>query len=132
MALVVGKQSNLNDLSDLKTDLEAKIEEAKLIKVGEVSQIEGGVITGGSIYDHRPKGIYYSTEGDSMLEVGGGMTLEMGGASEESGVKIHVRWAGEVSVFTKFYNGQSIEKAEMSLLTSKNTITDSNGFIKAA
>lgn len=135
----IGKQSTLNDLSDLKTDLEAQIEEVKAIKVGEVSQIEEGEITSGSIFDERPSGVYHVTQSvddKPLTDTGFGMLMHLdynpnygGTDSQDYSAGFYVGWGCHMSVITR---ERGTEKRSALVLTTMNTITDANGFIKAA
>lgn len=134
----IGKQSTLNDLGDLKVHLEAKIAEASAIKVGEVSQIESGLIGGGSVFDFRGTGVFgagadvaeASTFGIDGSTYKNGMILEMQlpntGSQYKSG--LFINWACDAYLLA---NAAGVKRAIV-LRTSKNTIIDSNGFIKAA
>lgn len=137
----IGKQSTLNDLGDLKKDLETKIAAAAAIKVGEVSQIESGTITSGSVYDHRPTGVYRLS--DDLL--GMSSFVDEQKRSESSGMmftmknplvsdgsfssNFFINYDGDMRVYGKrgsYFSGVH------RVLSTKNTITDANGFIKAA
>lgn len=137
--MIIGKQSNLNDLQDLKKDLEAKIAAAAAIKAVYASEIESGNLQNGDLYDDRPSGIYHfyntmTANGQNFLDgVTGeksGMLLEMEPQfSSLYSVAMTVQWEGEIKFLIK--KGAS-RSAAINVLTSRNTITDSNGFIKAA
>ena len=144
----IGKQSTLNDLSDLKSHLEAKIEEAKAIRVDDVSQIESGNIVGGDdVFADRATGAYHVSQ-DSRDSGGGGVAgitddPDLAGLNvQKNGMLLHLRppfnsafsaafllqWDGTLNLFLK----QQYEKKRVTVLTKQNTITDANGFIKAA
>ena len=127
----IGKQSTLNDMRDLKEDLEAKIAAAAAIKADQVSQIESGSIDSGSIYDTRPTGVYSVSYEVFKPALAGNVNhgkLFLMGHSNVDNVGFYVDWKGEAAVFAKMNNVVKVS----TLLTSNNTITDSNGFIKAA
>ena len=134
MALVVGKQSTLNDLGDLKADLETKIAAAAAIKVGEVSQIEGGFITG-SVYTGRPTGVYRVMWGADVSAYGvgvyqTGMLLQMSNPDDQNNyIQMYAQWFGGLSFLARSAEGTD---TIFNVLTDRNTITDVNGFIKAA
>ena len=135
----IGKQSNLNDLLALKAYLETQIEEAKAIKVGEVSQIEAGSLENGSIYSDRPAGVY--RVGNTVNDISN-MGIS-GGDMESSLVLFDMHYSGHDQLNTglliNFRTGEMYTKSTYAgvnrsskVLTSQNTIIDVNGFIKAA
>ena len=132
----IGKQSTLNDLVALKTYLEAQIAAASAIKVGEVSQIEKGVIGEGSAFDFRGTGAFgfgpeaadASTFGIDGSTYKNGMILDMQLPNKDYKSSLFINWACDAYLLA---NAAGVKTA-VSLRTSKNTITDSNGFIKAA
>lgn len=126
----IGKQSNLNDLLALKAYLETQIAAAATVQIGQVSQIESGNLLSGSIYDVRPTGVYKVAPDVSdkpAYDLAHGMMLYMY-SSDLFNSSFYIDWGGSVAVSTKV--GTDIR--QFSLLSTKNTITDSNGFIKAA
>lgn len=137
--MIIGKQSNLNDLQELKTHLETKITAAAAIKAMYASEIGSGNLETGDLYDRRPNGIYHfnnamTANGQAFLN---GMTVEKNGMllameppfSSTYSVAMAVQWEGEVKFLI---NKGGSPSAAVSVLTSRNTIKDANGFIKAA
>lgn len=131
--MIIGKQSTLNDLGDLKKDLEAKIADAKNINVGAVSQIQTGDIVSGSVFDDRPTGVYrvHSTA-DRGAFSGTGTVFSMRHNTDERFANyLYVSWSGKAYVGVKNI-GNTGDNFVTEILTKSSTITDSNGFIKAA
>lgn len=132
----IGKQSTLNDLGDLKKDLESKIAAAAAIKVGEVSQIESGTITGGTnVVASRPTGVYRLTAEATGHGVYGsyepktGMILQMTHPDYPINFgQIFLKWDASVAALTEIDGVQKVSN----FWSTANTITDSNGFLKAA
>lgn len=130
--MIIGKQSTLNDLGDLKTDLETKIEDAKKININEVSQIESGVITD-SINVRRPNGMYFVSGEATGIPLApavyGWQTVT--NFLDQSSAWHSVFCSANNDIVSSILHGSTVVFSA-TYLTTKNTITDANGFIKAA
>lgn len=119
----IGKQSTLNDLADLRKDFEG-------LNIDLSSKAGAGVVASGSIFDYREKGIYTVTR--DVTGVSGLAQSDKAAVCLADGVGYNVSlvadFSGGAAIAYKSLSNESIVR----LLTSLNTITDANGFIKAA
>lgn len=125
----IGKQSTLNDLGDLKKDLEAKIAAIEKNDFVEFDGLESG-------FDSALSGAFTATAKTSgdLYPTGGGVRAYGFVSKSETGnagVSFMIEDSGRraVSYKTKSYGPIS---DSVFFLTTNNTITDANGFIKAA
>lgn len=138
--MILGKQSTLNDLQMMQTDLEAKIEVAKQIKANAVAGSE--VVPFPVPTDSGKNYSDFAAPALTVTQLRDGSDLFPGGAT--GAVKTVVikseadfaailciedaltprAWIRGVSIGTV---GNAVE-----LLTSANTIVDANGFLKTA
>jgi len=138
--MIVGKQAVKNDLEALDQKIDTKFEEAKNINVDTVSQIESGRIESGGMMDDRTIGVYHFnfkvsgsdqfgiTEVGSYATNGCGLYMKTAGNSEY-GILNFVNWSGDAYLSTL---RSGVQQGVYKYLTTKNTITDANGFIKTA
>ena len=131
--MIIGNQSVFNDLSDLKSDLEQKIEDSASSGGGlnpwEVAR--QGQIFSGDIYDQRLTGLYTcdpEVENQAAYSSAYICVTEDFGGGYESTVGINIGWDGSAEIKVSAYETRESYR----ILTSKNTVVDSNGFIKAA
>lgn len=127
--MILGKQSVFNDLTDLKSDLEQKIEDSASSGGGGSGAAVENIIFGG-VFDARPTGMYtmdFDIEG--QVSYGGALFhIDNSWSGEGFSAGLNIGWDGEAAIQLVSMGDHSTFR----LLTSKNTITDSNGFIKAA
>jgi hypothetical protein len=131
--MIIGKQSTFNDLSDLKKDLEQKVKNSGSGGGGLNSwEVAGkGQIFDGDLYDKRLTGLYTcdSEVGNQVAYSSAYICItEDFGGGYESTVGLNLGWDGSAEIKVSAYE----LRESYAILTSKNTITDSNGFIKAA
>ncbi len=136
--MLIGKQSTLNDLANLAAELEV----VKAIKLIEATPFANGNLgePEEDIFDNRPNGVYHINQ--SLGGVYDNPAFS-GVQGDKNGMMIHMtpvygsaysaaifaQWDGSLSLLT---SQAGTTKNRVGVLTNKNTITDSNGFIKAA
>lgn len=138
--MIFGNQSTLNDLNALQQFFQSEIEDAKQVNLDNISQIESGYISTGSMLQDRPIGVYHFnsdvvdsglfdiSSNTSSFTNGCGLYLK-NTANANYGILQFVNWAGDAFVGTK---REGVVEGVYKYLTTKNTIVDSNGFIKTA
>ena len=125
--MIVGKQAVKNDLEAL----DKKIDSVSEMKAEQVAQIESAVISSGDLFDPKAIGVYYVSDNVSRKPVA------------LNGWQMVARFPAQTAAWNSMFfasNGdvysQVIHTATpvytSKFLTTRNTITDANGFIKTA
>lgn len=124
---MIGSQSNLNDL----LELDQKIEEVKAVKLSEAAQYSSGVVSSGGIFDDKPTGFYRvdSLVDNSAYGAGSGVLTHI--KTNDLACQYFTKWTGQIYVGLKNPTSSVLHDV-FEVLTTKNTITDANGFIKTA